>query len=59
MKVAYDAKTDTLTVVFRDAPVTERDVSVVQFRPWPPYFLCRSMICLRDCCWPIGIPAVP
>jgi len=25
MKVAYDAQTDTLTVVFRDAPVAESD----------------------------------
>ncbi len=25
MKVNYDAKTDTLTVVFRDAPVAESD----------------------------------
>jgi YD repeat-containing protein len=25
MKVNYDAKTDTLTVIFRDAPVAESD----------------------------------
>lgn len=25
MKVNYDAKTDTLTVMFRDAPVAESD----------------------------------